>query len=266
MFIPIVMAALAFQEPRAEIDSRTVHPHVIEQEYQRVRDYTSLSVKFPNAIKDARNKVAADMSVFVTWTGQAREAFDGDHAVVLAVHSSSKTWEFIDNDSIVVLHDKGRVRPKVKRDGDVETGYVIESILADLTFADLKAMARSSEVEIAVGPHEIRLDGQQIAAIQDMVSRLSVGTEESDKIAINHVLMARKRREELGDAMDKAMEKARAAVKAIPKARRSAEANKVGFTTFAETFAPTRSEYRATDKEVMDIAKRYPEIESLLAP
>jgi hypothetical protein len=240
-------------------DVYTVHPYEIKTTYDRVKDYTRFAVTFDNVVVQATNDVETDLHIGTYWSGSERTRFNDKMLMSISFTSTSESWEYLKSHSLAILGGNVRLKPEVKHDGDVEKGYVFESMSAKITFGEFKNLIKADVIEFAIGVNEFDLRGDQVLALRDITRRLEVDFAEAGKIEGEHLLLVRKRQMDLQAKMDKAMEKAREEVKKLPKRLRAERANKVAFGVLREELGPVLAKYHVSDKELGELASAYPE-------
>jgi hypothetical protein len=253
MLAPLMIAAsLVLQAPSEGPTTRTVHPFEIQAEYRRVRNYTALTLDLPDVFVDEDRDLYVGLRLHATWPGTSRGPLKPSDEVRLVFLSSAEEWAFPDVRDLAVLAGSERMRLAVERTAEVRKGRASESLACSASFVQLAKMAGARSVEMALGPREFQLDGQQLDALRDMARRLSVPSDEAEKIDADRRELIGRRREELKAAMAEAVVKAKARVGGNP-----------SFEDVLDAFDATERAYRVSDDEIDDLLEPYPEVRAI---
>jgi len=155
----------------------------ITSSYDDVRDVTTEEMLQPIIHQQAENSLFVGIGLRSTYTGQSREAKPEETPIVLAVFSVSETWQFLKyNDTAIVFSGQRKSFNLVKADRDINVGHVTEVLMYPTTIGEMKKIANSDDVKMAVGSVSFRILPGDRDLIRKFCNRLTTSTADLDEL------------------------------------------------------------------------------------
>jgi len=144
------------------------HPGRVTQQYDAVRDVTSLHARFLNVGPNL------NLSAFAAFRGKAPKVVP--LSILLDFGSQSADWRFLRvHDVDLLLADNTRLHYDGDHDGEVVDGGVAESISIAMPVFDALKLVKAGRAVGELGGVQFKISPDKVDAIADLLSRLAPG-------------------------------------------------------------------------------------------
>lgn len=149
------------------------HKSRISMDYDKFKDETTVTVG-PYFLSSGLDLVMTNsqfeiLGMFI-FTGQKLAA--PIDVLTIAFISSSKDWQFLNDQDLYVLVDGERLNlGKARRNSNVKLGRVKEMLAVDVGFDVFSSIANGTKVEMKLGPKELKLKDEHLEGFRDLASR-----------------------------------------------------------------------------------------------
>ena len=143
------------------------HSYKITEEFDRFYGVTNV-VLLPDAV-DAKDNPQGSLVVVYHYNETTPAPPD---LISLAFASFHDDWQFLECHNLTLLVD-GRSMPlETTYDGSVESGFVSEQVISEITLRDFLTIVNANKVEGQLCRMEFELTSSQMEALRDVASRM----------------------------------------------------------------------------------------------
>ena len=170
-----------------------------------------------------------------------------------------KTWEWLKfREFNLMVDDERFVLGNPRHDGEVETGYVTESMWVDMPISKFLKLANATRIQGKLGVHEFQLKRSQIDAIKDYAARLGVNSETADKVALEKAVQDNRRREESAKIKAELLQLRKKALMAADKFTNTKPREKAFNEVMVKGIERIKERFNFTSQEILIILEESP--------